>query len=127
MSKTSADLHQSAPSPQVAKALPVEAKATATPGGAEVNRKEARRLEAQARKEQAVQRRPLQKEVELTEARLGEISERKSQLEECLADPSTYQDVERAKELNQEFSALTTEGAEVEKRWELAMAGLENL
>jgi hypothetical protein len=91
----------------------------------EGGRKEARQREAQARREQAARRRPFQERVNAAETRLAEIAERKDALSALLADPITYQDGERAKELNREFAALNNEAAAVEQDWEEAMRALD--
>jgi ATP-binding cassette subfamily F protein 3 len=101
----------------------VDAAAGPRPEG---GRKEARQREAQARREQAARRRPFQDRVNAAEARLAEIAERKDALSALLADPTTYQDGERAKELNREFAALNDEAAAVERDWEEAMRILED-
>ena len=93
----------------------------------EINKKEARRKEAEARKELAVIKKPLAQAVARAEARLAEISERKRALELLLADPGTYQDGEKARKLNIEFQALTDEAEKLEIKWEEAMTALENL
>ncbi|MDL2260540.1 ATP-binding cassette domain-containing protein [Deltaproteobacteria bacterium OttesenSCG-928-K17] len=116
-----AETGQKAPSPIAADS------GTNTPGQPEVNRKEARKQEAQARKELAARRRPLQKLIEESEARLAEIADRKNELERLLADPATYQDADKAKAANQEFQTLADEASLVEQKWEQAMTDLEGL
>ncbi len=123
---------QKAPSPLAAASGPdgVEpADDGAEEGGArpEPGRKENRKLEAQARRELAARRRPWKAQVEASEARLAEINGRKSELERLLADPATYQDGVRARELNLELQALTEEAQAVERKWEEAMLALEEL
>lgn len=112
---------QKAPTPTVAEDE-LEAEARSTTG-----RKGNRKQEAQARQELAARRRPLKKLVEDSEVRLAEINDRKSELEKLLADPATYQDGEKAREMNLEFQALSEEAATVEKNWEEAMLALEQL
>ncbi len=94
---------------------------------AEGGRKETRQREAQARRELAARRKPMQDQVNAAEKRLAEIAGRKAELSALLADPSTYQDGERAKELNLEFAALNEEATAVEQSWEEAMTALEKL
>lgn len=89
------------------------------------SKKEARKADAQARRELNARRRPFKDMVDAAEARLAEISDRKNELNEILADPGTYQDGDKAKELTKEFQALTEETAVVEKSWEEAMTALE--
>lgn len=112
---------QKAPSPTVAEE---ETEAEARPGA---GRKGNRKQEAQARQELAARRRPLKKLVDDSEVRLAEINGRKSELEKILADPATYQDGDKAREMNLEFQALSDEAKIVEKNWEDAMLALEEL
>ena len=102
----------------------VSAEVSAEP---EISRKESRRQEAEARRELAARRRPLTRLIEEAESRLAEIAERKNQLGELMADPATYQDGEKARDLNREFQALEDEGAALEQKWEQAMTDLESL
>ncbi|UQZ88256.1 ABC transporter ATP-binding protein [Deltaproteobacteria bacterium Smac51] len=108
----------------------VEGEAPATveeSGAAEVSRKENRKREAEARKELTARRRPYVKKMEEAEARLEAISSRKEELSAELADPATYQDAAKAKELNLEFQKLSDEAAAVEAAWEEAMTTLDEI
>ena len=91
------------------------------------SKKESRKQEAQARRELAARRRPLKKLIEETEVRLAEIADRKEELGRFLADPATYQNGDRAKDLNLEFQALSEEALQLEKGWEEAMQTLEDM
>ena len=119
-----AETGQKAPSP-------ISSERTSVGGGGdvngEVNRKEARKMEAQARRELAARRRPLQKLVEESEVRLAEIADRKDELGRLMAEPSTYQDAEKAKKINQEFQALAEEAGRIEQQWEQAMMELDEI
>jgi ATP-binding cassette subfamily F protein 3 len=110
-----------APNPQMESVAPEEAAAP------EANRKEARRKEAETRKELAAKRRPLMKKMEAAEARLEAIAARKEEISTTLADPATYQDAAKAKDLNLEFQRLTDEVAAVEAAWEEAAAALDEI
>ncbi|MDL2227252.1 hypothetical protein LJB86_06320, partial [Deltaproteobacteria bacterium OttesenSCG-928-M10] len=98
-----------------------------TPAATEMGRKESRKQEAEARRELAARRRPLNRLIEETETRLAEIADRKNELHQALADPATYQDNEKARLLNQEFQALSDEAAALEQKWEQAMTDLEEI
>ena len=117
-----AESGQKAPTPEILSSETGEAASAIEP-----NKKETRKMEAQARRELAAQRRPFKKLVEDSEVRLAEIADRKSELEKLLADPGTYQDGERAKKITLEFQTLSDEAIEVEKKWEEAMTALEKL
>ena len=122
---TPAESGQKSPTPDVpaAEDRPQPPAGETRPEG---GKKETRKAEAQARRELAARRRPFKDLVDASEARLAEIADRKNELSRMLADPATYQDGDRAKELNREFQALTEEAARVEKNWEEAMTALEN-
>lgn len=96
-------------------------------GRPEFNKKEARKAEARTRKELAARRRPLQKLVEESETRLAEITGRREELGRLMADPATYQDADKARQINQEFQALAEEAGLLEAQWEQALTGLEDI
>ncbi|MDR0882670.1 MAG: ABC-F family ATP-binding cassette domain-containing protein [Candidatus Adiutrix sp.] len=90
-------------------------------------KKEARKQEAQSRRELAARQRPFKERAAAAETRLAEIARRKDELVRRLADPGTYQDGDLARDLNREFQALTAEAQAAEKSWEEAMQALEEL
>ena len=67
------------------------------------------------------------KAMEAAEARLEAISTRKEELSAALADPATYQNAAKAKELNLEFQRLTDEAAQAEAAWEEAATALDEM
>lgn len=122
----SKDLQQHSPSPLTQVEDKDETTEFTLPKG-DLNRKEARKMEAQGRRELAALQRPLKAVVESAELRLNQINQRTKELEEILANPNTYQDVNRAKELNLELTNLNTENKQIEQQWEEAMQALDQL
>ncbi|MGL4208930.1 MAG: ATP-binding cassette domain-containing protein, partial [Candidatus Adiutrix sp.] len=93
----------------------------------EKNRKEHRKVEAQARRELLARKRPLTEKIAQTEAKIASINSRKNELEQILANPETYQDSNQAKKLNLEFQAVNSEIWNLEKIWEECMLALEEI
>src|SRR5207249_758748 len=74
----------------------------AAPGrvaGAPMDRKQQRRLEAEARNQLSARRRPIEQRVQLLEAEMAQLSVEKAKLETLLSDPNLYaqQDRDRLK------------------------------
>jgi ATP-binding cassette subfamily F protein 3 len=65
--------------------------------------------------------------MEAAEARLEAISARKEEISATLADPATYQNAAKAKDLNLEFQHLADELAQAEAAWEVAAAALDEI
>jgi ATP-binding cassette subfamily F protein 3 len=92
-----------------------------------VDRREARAAAQAARQEKLTQRRPLLKEIERLEAKLGEWHEEKREIDQTLADPSTYEspDADKLKALAVRQDELTRLIEEAEHRWLEVQASLE--
>jgi ATP-binding cassette subfamily F protein 3 len=92
-----------------------------------VERREARAAAQAARQEKLTQRRPLLKEIERLEAKLGEWHEEKREIDQTLADPSTYEspDADKLKALAVRQDELTRLIEEAEHRWLEVQASLE--
>jgi ATP-binding cassette subfamily F protein 3 len=88
------------------------------------DKKEARRESAQARREAAPRRRPYERAAAEAEERLAASAGRRRELEKLLADPATYQDGARARQLNLELAELAREDRALEAQWEEALARL---
>jgi ATP-binding cassette subfamily F protein 3 len=112
------------PSPGLADS-PDQAAGPGEPAGPAAGKKETRRQEAQARREAAARRRPHEKEAAEAETRLAALAGRRRELEATLADPATYRDGAAARRLNLELAALAEENLVWEKKWEDALARLE--
>ncbi|MEO0415235.1 MAG: ATP-binding cassette domain-containing protein, partial [Verrucomicrobiota bacterium] len=83
----------------------------------EPNRKEQRRLEAQARQAKAAKLKPLNTELEAVEERISEIEQEKAELSAKLSDPEFFKDNPDAPATSKRFADA---GAELEKsytRW----------
>ena len=90
--------------------------------------KEARkRAEAEARQKLYRERAPLQREIEILEARQAEITSRMDEISADLARPETYRDVELSKTLNQDYGRLKSEIEKVTSAWEEAALRLEEI
>jgi ATP-binding cassette subfamily F protein 3 len=87
--------------------------------------KSERRLSAEERKKRAAQRRPLEKKLHETEARLDEIAERSKEIEVDLSDGATYRNGDKAKNLKLELDGLEAEKARLEKLWHETVISLE--
>lgn len=90
--------------------------------------KEARK-KAQARLRQKLyaQRAPLEAEIERLEKQQTEIGHRIDDISNALADPATYQDAQRSKELTQEHARLKAEMNQVVTAWEAAALKMEEI
>ena len=90
--------------------------------------KEARKkARAAARQELYRQKAPLTREIERLEARLAELGSRLEELSQLLADPETYQDADRSRDLNLEYAKLKDESDRLTESWEQASLKLEEL
>lgn len=85
---------------------------------ANVNRKEARRLEAQERARIASLKKPLQKKLEQLEKKLAEKNERLNTLAARLADPAFYEESsDEVARVTREHGELTTDVETLELEW----------
>ena len=107
-----------------------KAEAKAQSGGskkASKKSKEQKRLEAEARQKISKQRKILSEQIEQLESLIEAGEKRKSELEQILADPITYQDNNRAVQLQKEYKQLLDDLARWETDWESAQLALEEL
>jgi ATP-binding cassette subfamily F protein 3 len=86
-----------------------------------------KRAEAEARQRLYKQKAPLVKQVEQLEASQAELGIRLDRLSAELADPETYQEADRAKQLNQAYADTKTELERVTEAWEEAALKLEEI
>ncbi|MEW6263633.1 MAG: ABC-F family ATP-binding cassette domain-containing protein [Thermodesulfobacteriota bacterium] len=98
-----------------------------TKASGRAEREARKKAEAEARKQSYRLRAPLLKEVENLERRQAELGRRMGELAESLAQPSTYQDQERSKALNLEYTRLKTEMKQITEAWEAAALKLEEI
>jgi ATP-binding cassette subfamily F protein 3 len=89
--------------------------------------KEQKRDEAESRKLISKERHSLQKRINEIEMMLEEKSKRKSDLENLLSDPVTYNDPFKGKNLVQEYNDLERQIELLEDEWEKKHTQLENL
>ncbi|KAA3614988.1 MAG: ATP-binding cassette domain-containing protein [Calditrichaeota bacterium] len=89
--------------------------------------KEQKREEAEARKLVSKQRNVLQKRIDEIENKLDLLTSRKGELENQLADPDTYNDPVKGKELNKEYGQIDIEIPALEIEWEQKHLELEEL
>ena len=82
------------------------------------NRKEQKRLEAEARNQRSGKKRAQQKAVDDLEQRIHKLEERQRELTNTLEQPETYQHGGRAREINLELAELAGELAAVTRQWE---------
>ena len=94
-------------------AAPVAA-APAPAAQAAVSSAEQRKLDAQRRQQLAAQTRPLKKELEQNEQRMGVIEQEKTALEAQLSTPLPPAEIAEA---GRRLKALTDEVASLEERW----------
>jgi ATP-binding cassette subfamily F protein 3 len=92
---------------------------TSAEGRESVDRKEQRRLEAEARQRLSAQRRPIERRIQHLEETLERLSARKQELDAGLADPSIYAEVnkDRLKTFLHELAQVTRKLAQVEEEW----------
>jgi ATP-binding cassette subfamily F protein 3 len=86
------------------------------PKSARQDQKQRKREEAELRNRIHRQARPLRQKYEKLEGRLEENLEEQGELEMVLADPATYEDVERAGKLGQRFVRLQEKAEELMNR-----------
>ncbi|MEN8715321.1 MAG: ABC-F family ATP-binding cassette domain-containing protein, partial [Verrucomicrobiales bacterium] len=86
-----------------------------TGGGA--NRKEQRRLEAKAREAKAAKLKPLEKEFESVEEKIGSIEQEKSELTNKLVDPEFFKKGEEAAEATKRFAEVESQLEGLYSKW----------
>ena len=89
--------------------------------------REQKQKEAQIRQAVSKERNRLQKEIELTERLLEEKILIKTELEQSLAKPQTYQDSNKSVMLQKEYDQLLKDINELETRWESAQISLDDI
>jgi ATP-binding cassette, subfamily F, member 3 len=92
-------------------------RATATSG---INRKEQKRLEAEARHQRSQERRAHQKAVEALEKRIQHLETLQQELALSLEQPETHQHGGRARQINLELADVANELAAANREWEAA-------
>ncbi|MDR3135673.1 MAG: ATP-binding cassette domain-containing protein, partial [Deltaproteobacteria bacterium] len=85
-----------------------------------------KRSQADERKKQAANKKPLEKKLVETERRLGEIAERSRELENDLSDGSIYRDGDKVKSLKLELGNLYAEKTKLEEIWNNTVTELES-
>jgi ATP-binding cassette subfamily F protein 3 len=92
-----------------------------------LNRKEQKRLEAEARNARARERREQKQVVDKLEARIARLETRQRELTAQLEEPETYQHGGRAREINMELADITADLETTNARWEAAAEKLTAL
>ena len=96
-----------------------------TGGGA--NRKEQRRLEAKAREAKAAKLKPLEKEFESVEEKIGSIEQEKSELTNKLVDPEFFKKGEEAAEATKRFAEVESQLEGLYSKWNELSDKIEGL
>ncbi len=91
------------------------------------NREAQKKAAAQARQRLYSERAPLLENLKRLEKRQEELGGRLEEITAALAEPDTYQDPERSKDLNLEYSRLKAEMDETTAAWEGAAMKLEEI
>ena len=89
--------------------------------------KEQKRQEAQARQAISKQRNQLQKQISDSEKHIAELEEKKTNIEQQMADPQTYQNGELAAGLQKEYGEIQTALAALFEKWEADQIAFEEL
>jgi ATP-binding cassette subfamily F protein 3 len=94
-----------------------------------LERREARAAAQAARQEKLTQRRPLLKEIDRLESKLAEWHEEKREIDQTMADPSTYEspDADKLKALAVRQDELTGLIEQAEQRWLEVQSNLEEI
>jgi ATP-binding cassette subfamily F protein 3 len=92
-----------------------------------LNKKEIRQRSAQIRKEKRAATRELQAELDRIEKQIEDAEERHAELEQMLADPSTYDDSESLEQLNKEYGEVEKKLERLMMEWEEKGARLEDV
>jgi ATP-binding cassette subfamily F protein 3 len=110
------------PSPSAEKPISPAGSLAATAGARDG--REQRKLDAQARQQLAERTRPLKKELEQTDKRLGALGAERAELEARLAQPLPPAEIA---ECGRRLKAVNDEVAQLEERWLEISAGLEEI
>ncbi len=100
---------------------------TPAQSGAEPDRRERKRLEAEQRQALAAKRKPLQRELDEVERKLAPLQKRRAELDALLADPETYTDAKRGRELTLEHGQIAQAMDELEMRWLELQEAIESI
>jgi ATP-binding cassette subfamily F protein 3 len=94
-----------------------------------LDRKTQKRLEAEERQRQSALRKPLEKQLTSTEARMEKTAARLHELDALIADPDLYTDERRDQRLRvlEEHGELTKQHAELEESWLTLQEALDNI
>ena len=82
--------------------------------------KDQKRLEANARQAVSKERNKLKSEIEILEQQISEYEFKKSELEEMMAKPETYQDGEKAATMQKDYADISQNLQSCYERWEEA-------
>jgi len=96
-------------------------------GGSARKSKEQRRQEAEARQAVSKQRRGLESDIARLEQKIETLHAEKSGIENELANPDTYNDPQKAAELNKRLTALEEKLGKLESSWEEKQLTYEEL
>ncbi|HUI59951.1 MAG TPA: ATP-binding cassette domain-containing protein, partial [Steroidobacteraceae bacterium] len=99
------------------------------PAGSGVDRKQQRRLEAEARNRLSAQRKPIERRLQGLEAQMAELTAHKKRLENLLADPNVYADSnrDRLKASLIDQARVDVQLQELEEAWLGLQSQLESL
>jgi len=89
--------------------------------------KDLRRAQAELRQQKNRELGPLKKTAARCEQEIEQMENRKSQLEQAMADPETYKDQERFAELNKEYGSIEQKLKHGYSEWEQVQAKIEEL
>lgn len=92
-----------------------------------INRKEQRRIEAQARQEVARARREKEVRVKELEAQIARLEMRQQEITDELENPATYEKSGKAMELNRELAQVVENLESSTSAWEQTATSVENL
>jgi ATP-binding cassette subfamily F protein 3 len=90
-----------------------------TPEGKSLSAKERRRLRSKEREHFKAKRGKLEDSVRKLEKEIMELEEKQNEVNEQLADPQSYGDPEKAKELNEKASRIARHLKEKNYEWEI--------
>lgn len=91
-----------------------------------ISAKERRRIDAEKRKVEAKGRRSLEKRVALLESDILELEQKQTEIIALLADPESYADKEKAKELQIQSARTSKRLQEKNYEWERLVSELTN-
>lgn len=106
---------------------PVDNHQQTNPANPQRKSKEQKRQEAEARKAVSKERNVISNKITDIEKKLEDYTKRKSEIENLLADPATYNDPLKGSELNKEYTKLEERISRLEYEWEENHINLEEL